>query len=101
MFQGHLEIVKELLKLPGIDVNAANSDGTTPLHWAAEKGLKNENEYVLHNFFSGHANILAVLMAVPGVNPAVKNKDGDTPIHFAANKGKWCLHHPQYHRYQR
>ena len=98
-----METVKELLKLQGINVNAADGFGRTPLHWAAENGLKNKNEFVTHAFLIGHASIVAVLMAVPGVNLAVKNSNGDTPLHLAANKGKWCRHHhqPQYHRYQR
>ena len=98
LFQGHLETVKELLKLPGIDVNAANSDGRTPLHWAAEYGLKNKSEFFTHAFLLGHASILAVLIAVPGVNLAVQNNEGDTPLHLAADKGKCCR---QYHRCQR
>ena len=38
-FLGHLETVVELLKLPGIDVNAVDHNGNTPLHVAAEKGI--------------------------------------------------------------
>ena len=32
---GHTEVVELLLKTPGIDVNAADRNGRTPLHWAA------------------------------------------------------------------
>ena len=38
-FLGHLETVIELLKLPGVDVNAVDHNGNTPLHVAAEKGI--------------------------------------------------------------
>ena len=38
-FLGHLETVVELLKLPGIDVNAVDHNGNTPLHVAADKGI--------------------------------------------------------------
>merc|ERR1712130_5418 len=71
-YYGHLSTVRELLKLPGINVNAADKDGRTPLHWAAEKG----------NF-----DVMAALTAVPGINLALKNEYGDTPLHVAAEKG--------------
>ena len=32
---GNTEVVELLLKTPGIDVNAWDRDGNTPLHWAA------------------------------------------------------------------
>ena len=32
----HIEVVELLLRTPGIDVNAANIWGYTPLHWAVE-----------------------------------------------------------------
>ena len=38
-FLGHLETVIELLKLPGVGVNAVDHNGNTPLHVAAEKGV--------------------------------------------------------------
>ena len=38
MSPGHLSTLRELLKLPGINVNAADIDGSTPLHRAAEMG---------------------------------------------------------------
>ena len=38
-FLGHLETVIELLKLPGVDVNAVDQNGNTPLHVAADKGI--------------------------------------------------------------
>ena len=38
-FLGHLETVIELLKLPGVDVNAVDHNGNTPLHVAADKGI--------------------------------------------------------------
>ena len=38
-FLGHLETVVELLKLPGVDVNAVDHNGNTPLHVAADKGI--------------------------------------------------------------
>jgi len=33
--KGHKEVVELLLNNPGIDVNAANNWGQTPLFWAA------------------------------------------------------------------
>ena len=35
---GHVGVVKRLLSVPGIDVHAAASDGTTPLHTACSAG---------------------------------------------------------------
>ena len=34
--KGHTEVVELLLKTPGIEVNAADQGGKTPLYWAAE-----------------------------------------------------------------
>jgi len=70
---GYLSIVRELLKFPGININAADRNGCTPLHRAAEWG---------------YLDIMAALTAVPGVNVAIQNKDGNTPLHIAAEKGK-------------
>ena len=33
--KGHTEVVELLLNTPGIDVNAADQGGQTPLFWAA------------------------------------------------------------------
>ena len=39
MHAGYLSTVRELLKLPGININATNQDGCTPLHVAAYYGI--------------------------------------------------------------
>jgi|ERR1712192_10643 len=65
---GHLSTVRELLKIPGIDINAAEKNGDTPLHFAAKKG---------------NADVMAVLITVPGASLAVRNKAGKTAEQLA------------------
>ena len=38
-YEGHLSTVRELLKLPGIDINATDQKGGTPLHAAVWHGI--------------------------------------------------------------
>ena len=37
MYEGHVECVKALLQVKGIDVNAGDRDGRTALMWAVKK----------------------------------------------------------------
>ncbi|MDE0528681.1 MAG: ankyrin repeat domain-containing protein [Truepera sp.] len=53
----------------GARVNARNSWGTTPLHWAAG--------------YSGDPAIITTLLAA-GAEVNAQDRDGDTPLHFAA-----------------
>ena len=53
----------------GARVNARNSWGTTPLHWAAG--------------YSGDPAIIGALLAA-GAEVNAQDRDGDTPLHFAA-----------------
>ena len=68
--EGQLQNVKKLINA-GEDVNAANAEGDTPLHYAAS---------------NGHKDILKILLqAGAAVNAA--NADGETPLHDAVRYG--------------
>lgn len=75
--EGNLEIVDQLLSVPGIDVNARDSDGQTPYHKAAKKG---------------HLNVVRRLLTDPRIDPfqtilgTTPNdaSHGDTALHLAA-----------------
>lgn len=55
----------------GADVNAAQADGATALHWAA---------------YHGDAQ-LAELLLEAGADPSATNRNGSTPLWLAANRG--------------
>ena len=42
---GYTEVVELLLNTPGIDINAKNNDGKTPLYWAATVSY-NHNKHI-------------------------------------------------------
>ncbi|KAF5324039.1 hypothetical protein D9611_008303 [Ephemerocybe angulata] len=65
-------ILKLLLAVPGIDVNAPGDYGRTSLSFAAEKG---------------HEAVVKLLLAVPGINVNVLDCKGWTPLRFAAENG--------------
>jgi ankyrin repeat protein len=102
--RGDLEALRALLK-QGADVNAAEGDGTTPLHWAARAG---DAELVQMLAYAG-ANVKAttrlgaytpLMMAAQAGHPAVvaaliaagsdlkaTSTTGTTPLMFAAQSG--------------
>ncbi len=68
---GNTEAVKQHLAA-GVDVNAKDKYGTTPLHRAAEKG---------------HKEVVALLIA-KGADVNAMTNTGWTSLHFAALKGR-------------
>jgi len=67
---GDLERVRELLE-EGIDPNARDAHGETPLHKAASEG---------------HVHVARLLLE-HGANPNARDEVGWTPLHWAAYKG--------------
>ena len=69
---GHVGVVRELLSIPGIDVNLAGAEEVTPLYLAA---------------FKGHVEVVRLLLAARGINPNLAGPDGSTPLAVAAFLG--------------
>src|SRR5687767_2457399 len=69
--RGDAEAVKALIK-QGADVNAAQGDGMTALHWAAEKG---------------DAALAQVLVTAGASVSATTRHGAHTPLHVAATNG--------------
>lgn len=68
---GHVAIVHAFIA-KGADVNRADRNGGTPLHWAAARGLKE----------------IAELLLAKGARPNVKDGDGETPLDVARARNK-------------
>ena len=103
---GHTEVVRELLKVPGIDVNAIDKNGVTALIGAAEQGhsetvsqllkvpgidvnAKTETGRTALILASVYSRTIVVkeLLKVPGIDVNTKDKDGYTALMFAAWRG--------------
>ena len=85
-----MSTICELLKISGVNINAVDSIGGTPLHRVAKRGTYIYfYQPVVVLFCKGDPDSMAVLVltAVPGANLAIKNKDGNTPLHIAAAHG--------------
>ena len=71
-FNGHAGLVRELLSMPGIDVNLAHQNGMTPLYYAAQ---------------AGHAGVVKLLLDARGINANSATLTGATPLYIAAQNG--------------
>ncbi|CZR60693.1 uncharacterized protein PAC_10589 [Phialocephala subalpina] len=65
-------VVGRLLVTQGIDVNAADSGGRTPLSEA---------------ICAGHDTVVGQLLGVPGIDVNAADSDGETPLYVAAERG--------------
>jgi ankyrin repeat protein len=102
--QGDREAVRSLLK-KGLDVNEAQGDGTTALHWAAIKGDAETARMLIYAGANvrattrigaytalylaakgGHADVVAALLAA-GADPKAVTANGTTPLMIAAASG--------------
>ncbi len=102
--RGDAGAVRELLRA-GADVNAAQGDGMTALHWAAENGQPELAEVLVFaganveattrvGAFTplmvaaraGHAGIVRML-AGAGANVGATTETGETALHYAARAG--------------
>lgn len=64
------------LAYPGVNVNAQNDEGDTPLHFATRNDRHTEN-------------ILEILLATPGIDGSIKNDRGQDALTVAAHWGKF------------
>ena len=75
-FNGHAGLVRELLSMPGIDVNLAHQTGMTPLYRAAQ---------------NGHVEVVKLLLAARGINVNLAEMEGVTPLYIAAQNSIFNL----------
>ena len=69
--KGHIDVVKVLVSLPGIDINKADKDDRTPLLEASD---------------DGHTDVVKVLVSLPGIDINKANKYDTTPLGVARNE---------------
>ena len=70
--EGYANIVRELLSMPGVDVNLAGQARATPLFLAA---------------WNGNAKVVEVLLGARGINVNLATAAGATPLYIAAERG--------------
>jgi len=105
-FFGIVEIVAVLVQMEGCDINQIDSQGNTPLIWAAKNGHEgvvkillardDVNPYKPDNdgrtplwraAFNGHERVVKILLERDDVNPDKPDNDGKTPLWWAAYNG--------------
>ncbi|MYK66266.1 MAG: hypothetical protein F4022_07320 [Gemmatimonadetes bacterium] len=103
--RGDLEAVRRLLR-DGADVNAAQGDGMTALHWAAERGEGEMGEVLLYAGArvdagtrighytplhlaarSAHVSMVELLLQAGSEPDARTTNSGVSPLHLAAGSG--------------
>ena len=72
-YKGHAAIVRELLSVPGIDVNLAVKVGVTPLYLAV---------------LLDHVEVVKLLLAARGINVNLATEGRLTPLFIAAMEGQ-------------
>lgn len=94
-WEGHSAVAK-LLLADGVEVDAKDTHGRTPLHWAAGAGRLAEAKHLLSNgaevdakSTAGHTPLhwaalnksmaVAKILLANGADPNAKDKDGNTP----------------------
>ena len=99
---GQLRVADALLRAPGLEVDAPNADGETPLMMAALKGhldaarqliergarLELEGWTPLHYAATGPSTALVQLLLDRGARVDVRSPNGSTPLMMAARYGQ-------------
>lgn len=99
---GQLRVVDVLLHAPGLEIDAPNAVGETPLMMAALKGhldvarqllergarLEKEGWTPLHYAATGPSTALVVLLLDRGARVDVRSPNGTTPLMMAARYGQ-------------
>ena len=105
---GHIEIVKALLKVEEVNVNARNEDGETALMLAYKSGhteivktlvkAKSIGASINKKSFdatvlmraseNGHTEIVKALLEAEGIDVNAKNSDGETALMWASRDGR-------------
>lgn len=83
-------VVAELLKVPGIDVNSQDENGSTALIWAAYK-MADTDIYTVR-YTADHSEwiyspIIDNLIKAHGIDVNIQNHDGDTALIWAVSRG--------------
>lgn len=103
---GHIDIIKFLLQVPGIDVNAHEQNGDTALMWAAYRRDKNIIKMLLQHpeidinaqnnrgYTALHEateylyslDIIQLLLSAPDININAQDNEGNSPLMIATNR---------------